>query len=434
MTLNELKCLPRQLISLKCIVESIEGGAITLDLPKKLEKLIIGLNVEADGEYMVDISYLTKAKDLSLSDNCLDNPLFHSWILPKNVEILTTNCRNIVSPDFATNCPHLVEWHLDPNRFSEYCSPDEREDGGDRFRDGQPKYSQEYISSLVFPPTIKRLKVPIKLFTLCDGLEAPELEVRALTMPGIKIPDTLTEFHIEYWSAGWILLNFDLNTLNLNILSIEDGLMVRFVGELPSTLTKLSFFADERFNFDKLQYLERLTDLHIQTIDLESVFLYNRPYSLKKLDLLHCSLKQFHIRAPQLETLLLSGNIFEVLDSNHLIIPETVNELYLKDCNITRLEFVFPPRLQVLDLINNKPTRLNNLPQSLRRLDCQKNHIGRNNKVSVFPTELEYLNIRKNWNDWNLFKTLNLSKCTKLKKLLPNKFQFNNINRTTINM
>ncbi|RCK60823.1 hypothetical protein Cantr_08079 [Candida viswanathii] len=407
---EDLQALPKQLKSLSCVVQQAQAGEVQFDLPPGLELLQIRYHTNNAPEYVVDISQLGRLRNLWLSDDCDVHRKSHIWKVPACLKSLLMKSGRMVDSDLATTCPQLLELHFRENWFDIY------EDIIPGYEPHDPnEYDGDFASSLKLPQTIRRLSIPSRLL--------PFVEVNTGSDTGsseaLKIPSSVVELNIDDTVSTVVVLDFEKNPLpNLSVLAFGKRIWVAIVGSFPKTLTKLTLQPYGPCGFTELKSLTQLTNLVIRNPFEDRDFTYDLPRSLKRLELLEWNFRKIHIKAPNLVSLNLDASDFKVLDNDRFIIPNSVRELSLIGSEISRIDVNFPPNLQLLDLESNKLTSTDNLPCTLRRLNCSCNLLGKGDGGgSVFPTGLEYLEISHNMLTTRWLARLNLSKCMNLKSL-----------------
>ncbi|KAK6881980.1 E3 ubiquitin-protein ligase SspH2 [Candida tropicalis] len=148
------------------------------------------------------------------------------------------------------------------------------------------------------------------------------------------------------------------------------------------------------------------------------VFDYKLPPSLKSLTIRNSKIKKFIIDAPNLETLIIGGDLEGiVVDESKLVIPSSLKKLTLEDNKIEELAIALPESLEWLDLSSNKLKNLKNIPSGLTHLDLSNNKFGSTDEIITFPVNLKLLNLNSNpiHDDW--ISKSNLSNLMELKDL-----------------
>ncbi|RCK63267.1 hypothetical protein Cantr_10042 [Candida viswanathii] len=213
----------------------------------------------------------------------------------------------------------------------------------------------------------------------------------------LKILSSVVELIIDDTANTIVVLDFEKNPLpNLSVLAFGKRIWVAIVGSFPKTLTKITLQLYVSCDLTELKSLTQLTNLAIRNPFEDGEFTYDLPRSLKTLELLEWNFGKIHIKAPNLVSLNLDVSDFKVLDNDHFIIPDSVRKLSLIGSEISRIDVNFLPNLQLLDLESNKLTSTDNLPCTLKRLNCSFNLLGKGGSGSVFPAGLEYLEISHN--------------------------------------
>ncbi|RCK67613.1 Protein artichoke [Candida viswanathii] len=399
LTYSDLSILPRQLEKLTCVLEHPDPGTTKLLLPESLEALSMKVVIVTNPESVLNISHLSSLRNVDLVEKSTTRPINHVCKFPPSVRCLTMRYPAVVAADLAAMCPEIVEWNLNGKTHI---------------------YEQSFVSSLNFPATVKRMRLTTKLVTSAEkGSDMTTLQSLWERRAPMKIPESVTELHVEETLDKEILLDLNINPFpNLRVLCVDHPLGAHILGSLPSTLTKLSL-PPRTFVLDDLRNLVNLDELTITSAKVDADLLAILPLSLRKLELSLCGLEKVHIKAPNLVSLNLSKNPSNVLDSGSFIIPDSVRELDISYCHISRISLRFPANLEVLNLSMNRIASINNLPVGLKRLDCSCNFLGSHDKVSSFPNGLQHLDLGK-----NCLKTLrevNLSNCRFLRSLNLNK-------------
>lgn len=351
------------------------------DFPNGLTELSMEFSPECayDCCFHVDISHLTMLRKLSIrpESNFGSEQVGLQWILPKSIRWLDYVSYHTISGFLKTSCPQLISLIAD-------------QADGDLI--------DHHIKKL--PDTLQELK------TSCEGV---------VTLPRHSRDDNGNKRHKPDLT--------DKYPSGLKKLSIYDPLgkfskRSRII-QIPPTITSLKLCEISNIDFDSLQDLENLVDLVMASSPGRiEVFDYKLPPSLKSLTIRNSKIKKFIIDAPNLETLIIGGDLEGiVVDESKLVIPSSLKKLTLEDNKIEELAIALPESLEWLDLSLNKLKNLKNIPSGLTHLDLSNNKFGSTDEIITFPVNLKLLNLNSNpiHDDW--ISKLNLSNLMELKDL-----------------
>lgn len=380
---KDLILIPRQLETLECTIGAVNENHVDLALPENLRKLRINTRTALQDIHCIfDISHLKKVQNLHLNDEHYRNPLNRIWNLPRNVKFLRTNRSDMVDIDLAKICPQLVEWQFDNETID---------------------YDGIFIRKLIFPRSMKRLKIPNALLSWNDMASGDEGIV-------LNLPDSLTELNTTGQSFYPIILDFDQNPLpHLQVLIMNGGVSVSVKRSLPKSLRKLNWESMNIFDLNQLQYLDNLTELCISCSARLNDFSYILPLSLVKLELRGLNLKKIDIKASHLLSVTLFDIKLKQIDNRNLCLPNSIIKLHLMSCGIENIAIAFPPRLLFLDLSGNRIKSIDGHPCDFSELE--------NISPQTFPTSLTHLNLSHNKIDTQWIYDLNLRECKNLKSL-----------------
>ncbi|KAK6893797.1 hypothetical protein K6H09_003186 [Candida tropicalis] len=396
---NELKLLPKSVEILNCRVKDIEAS-VQLPLPNGLKNLsIASCRVRFQNTVPeVDISHLDNVRNLKLRTN--DEYSYTKWKLPSNVTTLSADYFEMIPRDLISCCPKLFELEID---------------GVADF------YAMVAMDMLSIPITLRKLTIPGS-FTSYDVRYAFMNFVQSIEQikSKLKLPETLRSLNLSKSPEDGriVILDFESNQLPaLNSLNIEHMTDIKFVGQLPLSLTEVFITEVPDFRMNNLLHLQNLSELYIDSVEEQVEFSCQFSESLEYMSISCCGLQKVAIVAPKLKYLGLEFNKFKVLDEKNFIIPDSVESLQLGLNPLVDISVKFPKGLTQLGLSSNYLTTLPELPKGLKILHFKDHIYGPNLEPCDFPLEIEKLDLtsQKLSNEW--FENSNLSKCSKLKHL-----------------
>ena len=239
-----------------------------------------------------------------------------------------------------------------------------------------------------------------------------------------KLPETITELFILHFDEGALLLDFEFNPLtNLKVLSLksDDSAVVYVEGKLPRNLTSLSFDYMGTFNFIELSYLDKLEEFCFNfSNETNSEFLPVMPLGFRSLKLQNCYFKKIDLNANRFSSLDLTGTLAKMTqDPNNLVLPKGLKDLNVSQCEISYFTTdSYLPNGGNSNMIMKDDVRIiDNLPYTLKRLDCSENTFGEYGEAFKFPVDLEYPNLYNNQIGTDWLQNLNLNKCVNLRIL-----------------
>ena len=407
--IDQLLDFPIQLKELTCTLGSNSVSNRTLQLPSLLEKIKFTylLDEEDMDDFVMDISLLKMLhtfKFLSSTDNA------PRWILPKSVKNLDLTWYDSLDGHWQDMVPNLesltlqnITAPLKPISFGRH--PNEFILSENLY----PKSKLKYLNI-----TERFLSVKSKL--ICTDRLLNEVPLRTK----LSLPETLEKLVVNGIGFGCsqkIILDFKNNDLKkLNEIEIIDVRRMFIYGNFPRSLKKVTIDSRSFYNWHVFSFLPNLTNLSLSNVIRCLNPTINLLESLSSLSLIKCSLERVSISAPRLRLLTLTGNRFDNLDDETLIIPKSLKELDLSDNHITKIEIDLPPKLQVLKLSNNRLKVIKNIPNNIKNLDYSNNQLGSDIQNFSFPTSISKLDLSGNkFDTW--IKLTNLVPCTRLRQL-----------------
>lgn len=418
---TQLYQLPRQLTRLKVSLEFHKDdyleerinndSLIELDFPKGLRELDVEFAEEHlnSSFFNLDISHLTQLKKLTISTILPSgtNNSYCLWELPKSLNWLSYITYHSMNTPLKIMCPELAFLRVvkaEDSKRMKYIVNDlpetlqELHTSAEGIVYSPPSYGD--------PPSYNASphnEEPPSYFSP-PSYEAPE---KLENLPTLDSPEELKE-----------KLNFPESLQRLVI----DGYLSEFGDnktpiKLPSTLTNLTLTEVSNVDLDTLQNLTQLTNLVVRGFKGGDEFSYNLPSSLKSLEIIDHRIKIFHIIAPNLESLVIRGNLSGVVDESRFTFPASIKKLSLQGCRIDKLSIDFPDSLEWLDISMNNLKSIESLPSGLKYLDLSMNHFGSTNDVPTFPKQIETLNLSRNQVHDQWICKLDLPSLTKLKNL-----------------
>lgn len=102
-----------------------------------------------------------------------------------------------------------------------------------------------------------------------------------------------------------------------------------------------------------------------------------------------------------------------------MIVPSGLEELIMYGNRVTEIKpnVKWPSNLQILDLNQNILEQANNFPYTLKKLSLYCNYIQDSFDWSLFPEELEYLNLARNNLKSNKLHSLNFQNFRRLREI-----------------
>ncbi|RCK63756.1 hypothetical protein Cantr_10690 [Candida viswanathii] len=395
LTAIDIGHLPCQLKKLDCAIE-LQSQIFDCKFPQELTSLSLRASRRAtQDEFELDFSLLVKLQDLSVVN--LQSKALLVLKLPRSLKKLRVDQSIRLPQSLNVLCPYLAELKVMTI--------------GSGLRD-------DITLEQTYPQTLRLLNVPYGILGV-DGMANSVQTAR----PSLNLPSDLVDLKLEGKGPFKcdMFVDFEHNVLpRLRTLVILRASTVSFVGKLPESLTRLTLichhFGDN--DLEQLSNCRNLAHLCVQFCQSAKVFSYNLPDSLKGLELIQCAFKKFYIKASGLEFLRISSHELEIMDDLILAIPLTVERLVLTENRAEKVALTLPNCLQELDLTYNKLTAISNLPVGLKHLNCSSNQLAVDVEgATVFPLELESLNLGCNNIDEKWIERLNLKECTKLESL-----------------
>lgn len=415
---------PGQLKELTCTLGTISVNNRTFQLPPMLEKINFTylLDQNDSSDFVIDISTLKMLYSFKFSSSTYLGP---RWILPKSVKLLDLTWYDSLDGHWQDMVPNLenltlqnITTPLKPISFgrhpNEFIMP----------KNLYPKTKLKYLNI-----TERFLNIKIKAKITDNLLNQVSLRTK------LSLPETLEKLVVNGNGStriGKIILDFKNNNLKkikeIEIIGIRK---LCIHGNIPRSLKKVTIDTKLFCNWHVFSFLPNLTNLSLSKVKSFWNPTLNFLESVCSLSLINCNCETASISAPRLRSLTLTGNKFNNLDDETLIIPKSPKELDLSNNEITKIEINLPPKLQVLILRNNRLKVIKDIPKNIKYLDCSNNQLGYDIQNSSFPTRISKLDLSGNKIDaW--IKLINLVACTRLRLLSLSRNKFTVLDTTVL--
>ncbi|EMG47570.1 hypothetical protein G210_2023, partial [Candida maltosa Xu316] len=392
---------------------------LKLKLPISLNDLNLKLiHSSCDPDCVFDIEDLIDLKSLTY----IDFPNTILWFLPPKLTKINGNSGSIDLGDTFLSCPNLQT--IDYRTVSYEWTDEELE----TLRSFTMKnIKQTQVTEL--PSTLVDLRLPLEDF---DNVMFNENNYYSSPPPGsvaklqtLFLYGEISRFDDSddesiYDSTFNPVLDFQSERFSsLHCLGLVNANNLTIKGDLPVTLTKLTLARCNESTFNALETLINLTELYIQEMFTDSPFDYELPPSLRFMSISECTFSDINIKAMNLLSFHIHYSELFHVTNQKLILPSTLIELDLSFTEVRTIDndFNWPPEMERLDLGWNYLSTLAGLPPSLKHLDLAGNEFYKCDFQQEWPEALEELHLGDNRLDLNLFQTLNLTRCTKLKYL-----------------
>ena len=231
----------------------------------------------------VDISHLDNVRNLKLRTN--DEYSYTKWKLPSNVTTLLADYFEMIPRDLISCCPKLFELEID---------------GVADF------YAMVAMDMLSIPTTLRKLTIPGS-FTSYDVRYAFMNFVQSIEQikSKLKLPETLRLLNLSKSPEDGriVILDFELNQLPaLNSLNIEHMTDIKFVGQLPLSLTEVFITEVPDFRMNNLLHLQNLSELYIDSVEEQVEFSCQFSESLEYMSISCCGLQKWPLLHQSLNT------------------------------------------------------------------------------------------------------------------------------------
>ncbi|RCK62360.1 hypothetical protein Cantr_08847 [Candida viswanathii] len=283
------------------------------------------------------------------------------------------------------------------------------------------------------PPALEYLEVPQKAFpnalstaTVRKVKGKPQKVPAKIALPPqqkVALPSTLKEFklgRLDLDKSDPAKFDFDASDLpNLDTLRVSGNRSLRLSGKFPSNLTTMRLSYVSKLDLTHLDSLQSLTRLEITGGIGTHEFTFKLPESLKFLEVSTAELRKIHVNAPNLQELTLYGNEYGVLNESNFVIPMNLKKLSLGMCDIEQINVSLPSTLTELHLESNALQLVSDLPVGLKHLNLALNPLGdvADGLPSVFPPELETLDLSDSGVNEKWIRKLNLGSLTNFKSI-----------------
>lgn len=417
---EEFRSLPRNLKAFVGNMKNTNASQMKLEFPETLNKLHLKVDsMHGDVMCQFDISHLTKLHDARIEPLTVvigfrgeNTPLLGSWNLPNSLQKLWIYYNRMIIGKLETIGSSITELEI-------HC----HYEGDDN----------DFIQDLSIPESVKVLAIPSSFLsytgrsiTLKFLKDHPQLRYR------VKFPDGLMKLKLTGNSdiRRTLVLDFYVHKFpNLEELILWLPGHVNAIGKFPKRIKKYMHKNHEGygigtiatakiFDMNKFRELDGVTEIVFDNIQKRRSFDYELPQSIRRLSCIGNDLRSVEIDAPKLEYLNLSKNRLTPSCYGSLVVPPVLKELILSECNFTAFSHPLPDNLYRLDLSHNYISVIRNLPNNLKVLNCDGNHLGSNESIVAFPPGLIHLSLRS-----NLYLTakhidnLNLLQCYNLRVL-----------------
>lgn len=402
LTLDELKLIPSQLLKfcgrIKIPPNNEDKTNIKLCLPPNLQWLSIVferaaprllLDRSASFEHLQHLQYIKVRNALALS-----------CIFPQSIREIDSDARTVLQ-DLRLNCPKIRKLDLSPVTSQMIVKED-----------------------LIFSDRIEDLSLSNKYFRDQDStsINIDEFKRRKILEPKVMFGESIKLLKIGTCNDRLVPVSLNFNSMKLPKLEYFEGRALsslNFIGNIPRSLKKVTLTI-EKYDCKILQQLDVVEELEFANcFALENENKFDVSNNLKVLSIISCGLSKINVTGGRLKKLDISKNNITIIDQDTLIVPSGLEELIMYGNRVTEIKpnVKWPSNLQILDLNQNILEQANNFPYTLKKLSLYCNYIQDSFDWSLFPEELEYLNLARNNLKSNKLHSLNFQNFRRLREI-----------------